>query len=339
MATVGKTTEENEPLVSVIIPLYNGAGEIRETLEALCHQTHRNLEILVVDDGSTDDSAARVASVKDGRIRCLRQKNQGSAEARNNGLRECRGAYILFLDHDDLLEPEALEKAVVFLRAHPECGAAYYDFLYYTDGEPRRYFRHRFARRWSGNVFDNLLQQGPMCNPSQALLRRRAVEGIRFESPLFGSDDWDFFLQVASRGTRFGFIPEVLVCRKLSSGSLTGGVAGRVKTKNSSIRLYEKWMRILPKEKADALGLEMVLERIFLKRIFVMMMDEQYSAGEMRREARRVLCAAKDRKTRVQLRCFLAVSAIIPRAVLRALARAADAERTKHNFVPVPRPY
>lgn len=321
--------------VSIVIPLYNGAAEIGETLHALGEQTYKNLEIFVVDDGSKDDAATAVTAVGDPRVTYIRQENQGPAAARNNGFARSTGEYILFLDHDDILLPAAIEKAVNFLNAHQEYGVAYFDFRYYMPGNPPVYYYHRLAHDWSGEVFENMLRVGPMCNPSQALLRRNALRDVSYETALVGSDDWDYFLQVAFHGFKFGFIPEVLVYRELSQNSFTGGMAGRVKTKNSSIRLYEKWMSILPKERVAALGLPTVLERILLKRAFVMLMDKQYSAKDIKEALRRILQTGKDGKTRFEVRCFLIAISILPMSLLRAVAIFIDRTRIKHNFVVV----
>ena len=335
---MAEMADVKKKLVSIIIPLYNGAKEIPETLHALGKQTYRDLEIFVVDDGSKDDPGEAVAAVGDPRVAYIRQDNQGPAAARNNGAGRCHGEYVMFLDHDDLLVPEAIAEAVHFLETHREFGVAYFDFLYYVNQKPRVYYRHRLARDWSGNVLDNLLRYGPMCNPSQAVIRRSAIDGLAFESALVGSDDWDYFIQIAHRGTRFAFIPKVLVYRELSQNSFTGGAAGRVKTKNSSIRLYEKWMKLLPREKVAALGLYDVLERILLKRIFVMIMDKQCSRREVKEEARKLLQTAQDSKLKFQLRCFLAVLSIAPRSLSRWVAAIIDNARIKHNFVAVSAP-
>lgn len=105
-------------LVSIITPCYNGAKYIRETINSVRAQTYANWEMLVIDDGSTDNSAeiVREYSAKDKRIRLVRQENAGSAAARNNGIRQCSGQYIALLDADDLWKPEFLEKQIAFMK-------------------------------------------------------------------------------------------------------------------------------------------------------------------------------------------------------------------------------
>lgn len=105
-------------LVSVITPCYNGSRFISETIDSVLSQTYSNWEMIIVDDGSTDNSAEIVElySKKDGRIRLIRQVNGGSAEARNHGIREAQGQYIALLDSDDLWKPEFLSEQIDFMK-------------------------------------------------------------------------------------------------------------------------------------------------------------------------------------------------------------------------------
>lgn len=105
-------------LVSIITPMYNGAKYVGQTIESVLAQTYPNWEMIIVDDGSKDNSAEIVKqySKKDNRVRLIQQKNAGSAAARNNALRNAKGRYICFLDSDDLLEPVFFEKQLKFLK-------------------------------------------------------------------------------------------------------------------------------------------------------------------------------------------------------------------------------
>src|SRR5215212_2774004 len=106
-------------LVSVISPCYNQAHFLGEAIESVLAQSYRPFEIVVVDDGSPDNTSEVAARYP--RVRCIRQENQGLAGARNTGIRESKGEYLVFLDADDRLLPEALEVGVNNLKAHPEC--------------------------------------------------------------------------------------------------------------------------------------------------------------------------------------------------------------------------
>src|SRR5215211_2313466 len=107
------------PLVSVVIPCYNQAHFLSEAIESVLAQSHPNFEIIVVDDGSTDDTSEIAARYPE--VRLVRQENKGLSGARNAGLAHSEGEYVVFLDADDRLLPEALEAHLEHLEAHPEC--------------------------------------------------------------------------------------------------------------------------------------------------------------------------------------------------------------------------
>src|SRR5918993_3371746 len=108
------------PLVTVVIPCYNQAHFLGEAIESVLSQSYPNFEVVVVDDGSTDDTS-EVASRYPQKVRLIRQENRGLAGARNTGIGHARGEYLVFLDADDRLLPEALEAGGRELEAHPEC--------------------------------------------------------------------------------------------------------------------------------------------------------------------------------------------------------------------------
>jgi glycosyltransferase involved in cell wall biosynthesis len=111
-------------MVSIIVPAYNAAAFIGETIESVLGQSYSDWELTVIDDGSTDQTAAIVAAVKDKRVRVVRQANSGVARARNNGLLAAQGEYLVFLDADDLMTPGFLELRVRALDEHPAAGFA-----------------------------------------------------------------------------------------------------------------------------------------------------------------------------------------------------------------------
>lgn len=105
-----------EGLVSIITPCYNGAKYIRETIDSVIAQTYPKWEMIIVDDGSKDNSAEIVRGYTDERIHLIQQKNAGSAAARNNGIRQCNGQYIALLDADDLWKPDFLKRQIAFMK-------------------------------------------------------------------------------------------------------------------------------------------------------------------------------------------------------------------------------
>jgi glycosyltransferase involved in cell wall biosynthesis len=122
------------PLVSVVIPTYNQPTFLREALESVLAQTFADYEIIVVNDGSTDDTAEQLKAYGN-RLRVITQDNQGIGPARNRGMDEAIGRYIAFLDHDDIWHPAKLETQVAFMRSHPHCVGSSVPFAYTSSPE------------------------------------------------------------------------------------------------------------------------------------------------------------------------------------------------------------
>lgn len=179
----------NDGRISVIIPCYNHAAELCRTLESLAVQTRRPEEVIVVDDGSTDDPSS-VVKTFDGRlpIKAMRfDTNRGAPAARNAGARASAGEYLLFLDADAELVPVALEAFLSALTEHPEADFAYADFFW-----GKKLFR--------GRPFDtNALQKRNYIHTS-SLMRREAFPG--FDESLTKFQDWDLWLTMAERGSK-----------------------------------------------------------------------------------------------------------------------------------------
>lgn len=192
--------------VSVIIPTYNRAELIIETIQSVLDQTFDDFEIIVVDDGSTDNTKQVVDGFKDSRIKYIYQENRGVANARNNGIKASSGEYIAFLDSDDMWLPENLELKVKMLDSHPDVALVSSD-CYLIDDDTGATV-HRF---WDKRPYDHLLEQvgGPrqplalatLLTPTAALIRRRVfVEEVGvFDESLRYSSDWDIWLRILPR--------------------------------------------------------------------------------------------------------------------------------------------
>jgi glycosyltransferase involved in cell wall biosynthesis len=161
---------ENAPRVTIVVPAYQAADTISEALASLTAQTYANLEIIVVDDGSTDSTgeiARQAAAKSNGRLRTFRQENAGQAAALNFGWRRSSGAYLGYLGADDVLYATAVETMVEFLKAHPEIVGAYPDYHLIDAQVIRRVFAPDY------NVRD--LVERFICQPGPGALFRRTV--------------------------------------------------------------------------------------------------------------------------------------------------------------------
>ena len=112
----------NEPLVTVLMPVYNGAADLRKALDSVLCQTYERFEFLVINDGSKDDSASLLDAIDDPRVKVVHQENMGLAATLNRGIALARGRYIARQDQDDLSHPDRLEKQIAYMDAHAECG-------------------------------------------------------------------------------------------------------------------------------------------------------------------------------------------------------------------------
>ena len=183
------------PLVSIVIPCYNQGGYLGEAIESACRQSHSNVEVIVVDDGSTDDTS-RVAAAYPA-VRYLHQQNSGTAIARNRGLRESRGELLVFLDADDRLLPDAVARGAEYLTGHPEIAfVTGHVRLIDAGGTPGIVP----AQDHEPAGYVSLLRWNYIWTPGVVMYRRSAFDAIgAFESSAGGSADYDLNLRIARR--------------------------------------------------------------------------------------------------------------------------------------------
>ncbi len=205
------------PVVSVVIPTYNHAAYVLETLDSVFAQTFADFEVIVVNDGSPDDTAARLRPLAEaGRIRYFEQPNAGQAAARNRGLAEARGEFIAFLDDDDVWPPDKLAWQVAVLRDEPGVDVVYGQRLEMGGGPT-----HPGDHAPEGEVFAAFVSQGWIQSPGQVLIRRSALERTGgFDPAIWGTDDWDLWLRLA-RGSqfRYGARPALIYRRHATNAS------------------------------------------------------------------------------------------------------------------------
>jgi len=209
-------------LVSVITTAYNVGQYIQAAVRSGLAQTMPDLELLVVDDASTDDTLAQLATVDDSRLRIIHCSHRGAAGASNYGMERARGEYIAFLDGDDLWTPRNLERQLAVMRAHPECEMTF-GLSRMVDAEGRDLGpTSRIAREPLGEA--ELLVENYCANGSAVMLRRSAVDRVGgFATDIGACYDYDYWLRVAhGRGRNVRCVPEVLVLYRRREGQITG---------------------------------------------------------------------------------------------------------------------
>ncbi len=226
--TNGRRVTDCRPLVSVVVPMYQGRNWIASTLRSVASQTFTDFEILIVDDGSTDnghEEAQRVGIEEAVDLRVIRTENSGVAAARNLGIEESRGEFVALLDADDLWHPLKLERQLERLghNGSPFCTCGY-EFMDDRTGRRTAVVVHRGA----DGVLDRwlALEGNGLALASTALVRRRAIDQLRRFDPTFSvSADLAFALRMAVLGS-FDVVPDVLVRYRIHAGQMHRQVSG-----------------------------------------------------------------------------------------------------------------
>lgn len=211
------------PLVSVVIPAYNAEDTIRTTLLSVLSQTYPNIEIVVVDDGSTDRTSDVVERIE-APIQFIPQENSGVSAARNKGIEAAKGRYIALLDADDVWHPDKISKQVTLLESIPEIMGAYVGVIRISKtGEVLQYLP---AIAFEDLCRSLLLHSSVIPNsPSSLLLRREAFSHIGGFDPEFSQcADWDFLLR-ASLAIRLTPVSEWLVKYRTWSGNMSSNIS------------------------------------------------------------------------------------------------------------------
>lgn len=213
-----------QPMVSVIIPNYNYAHYLRQAVESVLAQTYPRVEVVVVDDGSTDNSREVLAEYA-ANIRCVHQPNRGVAAARNQGARISSGDYLAFLDADDYWLPAKLERQIEMYRQDPELGLTHCGVEEFNErvGE----FRQRTEGLAGWVARELLLFERPVIlgGGSALMVPRRLFDEIGgFDERLSTSADWEFCYRMAMRW-RVGFVSAVLVKYRLHGKNMHGDVS------------------------------------------------------------------------------------------------------------------
>jgi len=215
-------------LVSVIIPAYNAAAFIEQTLDSVLVQTYRNIEVLVVDDGSEDETPHIVRSymVRDHRVILLQQTNQGVAAARNYAIERAKGEYIAPIDADDVWSSNKLAEQVACMEEGGTGLGLVYSWWHVIDEQGRSV---AMSHPWTvdGCVQDQLLALNFIGNASVPLIRRSCLNAVGGYDPSFrardgqGCEDWDLSLRIAER-FRIGVVPKYLVSYRRTPDSMSG---------------------------------------------------------------------------------------------------------------------
>ncbi|MEB3280997.1 MAG: glycosyltransferase family A protein [Lyngbya sp.] len=235
------------PLLSAVIPTYNRARLICTSLTSVINQSYKNLEIIVVDDGSTDNTKEVVESINDPRINYIHcSSNQGGATARNIGIDAAKGEYIAFLDSDDAWVPKKLEIQLneILKHPHPEVIVSYTQVFHSLSGISEKTYNNfdekfiipKQGKSDTETVSDYLFCKKGKTLTSTLMLKRSLASTTRFRDGLRKHQDWDFCIRLEAKGALFSFIQQPLT---IWNGDPSYDHVGRI----SNYHLSESWFR------------------------------------------------------------------------------------------------
>lgn len=184
--------------VSVVIPAYNNADLTVKTIESVLNQTYENIEIIVVDDGSTDNTKYKLKIFCDS-IHYIYKNNGGASSARNVGIKQATGEYVALLDCDDIFYPEKIMKSVECLENNPDCGFVH-TRVNYIDGEDNIISASReLGRLASGRILRHLLYKRFILNSTVVVKKECLLEAGYFDEKIFIPADWDMWLRLSEK--------------------------------------------------------------------------------------------------------------------------------------------
>ncbi|MCS4309440.1 glycosyltransferase involved in cell wall biosynthesis [Rheinheimera pacifica] len=216
---------EQEPLFSIVIPVYNRVEPLHRALTSVLAQDYQSFEVVVVDDGSAPETgmaiAVLVAKLKDNRIKLVAYpENRNGAYARNQGIAAAKGNYICFLDSDDEWLPTKLSECTEFIRKHPDCKLFYHRYSNVRQGKPEPALptepikigqtaaEYSFCTNRYGGIQSSCIT-----------VEAGHAKSIRFNEKLKGHQDWDFVLRATATLPHIGFVPEALTWRHIADGN------------------------------------------------------------------------------------------------------------------------
>jgi glycosyltransferase involved in cell wall biosynthesis len=230
------------PRVSIIIPVYNGAKTIRQTIAAALQQTFPDFELIVIDDGSQDSTLAILGEFHDPRLKVSPHSKSGLSASRNRGVSLAGGDLVAFLDADDIWLPDKLELQVAALEEHPEAALAYV-WTDYID-EAGRFIHPGQHACNGGRVLGALLGSNFIETGSNPLVRRAAVEECGgFDESLTAAEDWDLWLRVAMRYP-FVVVPHALVLYRVHPDSMSSSDV--LRQERTCLQVIDKTLRAAP---------------------------------------------------------------------------------------------
>ena len=243
-----------KPLISIITPTYNRANFLTETIDSVLTQDYQNIEHLIIDDGSSDDTKELLKKYENNdKVRCFFQNNSGQSIARNKGLRESRGDFICFLDSVDYFLPGKLSKQIEAFQENPSVDIVYGDYIF-IDADGNRLDQKNMTR-YSGKITDQLLKDNCV-SMNTTMVRKGLINSVGgFSEHIKFADDYDLWLRL-SVDAQFLYLPEKLSAYRLMNNQISSNKRARFESNEETIcRFFQNNSYLFPESvKKDALN-------------------------------------------------------------------------------------
>lgn len=217
---LGSNNSLFDPVVSVIMPVYNGGAYLKESIESILRQSFKNFELIIVNDGSTDNSEAVIGQFSDSRIHYIKQENQGLASSLNNAITIARGTYIARQDQDDISKRERFAKQVSFLKTHPQIGVVgAWAEIVSENKRTGRYLKHptKNIELQFAVLFDTPFVHSSVMLPRSVV---EAIGGYTTDLKRQPPEDFELWSRIA-RSYQLANIPETLLLYREIQGSMS----------------------------------------------------------------------------------------------------------------------
>lgn len=237
------------PKVSVIIPTYNREKYLPEAIDSVLNQTFQDFELIIVDDGSTDNTK-EILKPYLSKIRYIYQKNKGPSAARNTGIRYSTGEWIAFLDADDIWLLYKLKLQVKYLEEHPDIALVYADLGVFNEKgviEKNHYLSRKISRP-TGYIFQELVMR-PLISTITVMVRKSIFDTVGlFSEDLLIGEDYELWLRIA-KNYKIGYLPKVVAMYRIHKLSIIQGDFNILQGIPGEIKVVEKMLNRYPEEK------------------------------------------------------------------------------------------
>lgn len=238
---------KQNPTISVIVPTRNRGYTLERAIQSVLAQTYTDFELIIIDDGSTDNTAEVISRFHDDRIKFIQKNHRGGAAARNTGIQNAHGIFIAFQDSDDEWYPLKLEKQINFFQTAPQkIGVVYTGFWKMTKEGEKVYLPKSTVHVKEGNVYHQLLEEN-FITTQAAMVREDCFEKVgMFDETLPGLHEWDLWLRI-SREFDFGYIAEPLLQTYFTRDSITAKHQLRLRAQEIILNKYFNEFKKYPK--------------------------------------------------------------------------------------------